>query len=120
MTDPPTGYDRDELAAWYAAQHLKVDPGLEAVAYFPEGAGERSIRFVAVNREIAGRTDEALEPIIFPLEMGTTTEHRLEFFDVSPEQWERLEAGTLDLPEGWSRAGRRIYRPERVAAKAAA
>ena len=44
-----TQFDRDEMAQWYAHEHLKTDPGLELVYYLPTKAGAREIRLVEIN-----------------------------------------------------------------------
>ena len=118
MTDPPTGLDRDELAAWYAAQHLKVDPGLEAVVYLPAGAGDREIRFLEISDLLAGRPGGPAEPIDFGIELGEETEHRLMLLDATPEHWDRFRLGTLPLPAGWSLDGATVWRAAPAGASA--
>lgn len=108
---PATQFDRDTMARWYAKQHLEVDPGLRAVYYLPTGAPEREIRFVEVNEMIAERRDDGLEPVDFGVGMESDTAHRLLVLDVTPEQWDRLQASTLALPSGWSLEGAVAYEP---------
>lgn len=102
---PATKFNRNGMAKWYAKQHLKTDPGIEAVYYLPATAGDREIRFVEVNRLLADRTDESLEPIDFGVDTGSDSEHALFVLDVTPEQWKRIERGVLRLPKGWSLDG---------------
>jgi hypothetical protein len=102
---PTTQFDRDSMARWYAKQHLKTDPGVVAVHYLPGGAGEREIRLVEVNQLMGDRTDDALEPIDFGADRGTETAHKLLVLDVTPAQWQRISAGELGLPSGWSLEG---------------
>lgn len=99
---PATQFDRDSLARWYAQQHLKTDPGIEAVYYLPKNAGDREIRFVEINHLIGDRNDDALEPIDFGIDMGTDTAHKLFVLDVTPDQWTRIQANALRLPGNWS------------------
>jgi hypothetical protein len=95
-------FDRDEVAEWYATQHLKVDIGLVSVHYLPGNCDSREIRLVEVNELLGDRTDESLQPIDFGVEMGTESAHRLVVLDVTPEQWERLKRGDLSLPDKWT------------------
>jgi len=99
---PTTQFNRDSMARWYAKEHLKTDPGIVAVHYLPHNAGEREIRFIEINNLIGDRTDDALEPIDFGVDTGTENAHKLFMLDVTPEQWERIEAGKLRLPGDWS------------------
>ncbi len=102
---PATTFDRDQLANWYADQHLKTDPGIITVYYLPANARQREIRFVEVNNLVGERNDDALEPIDFGVDMGSDAEHRLFVVDVTPAQWKRIEAGELKLPGNWSIEG---------------
>ena len=95
-------FDRDSLAKWYAEQHLLTDPGINAIFYLPTGAPEREIRLVEVNHLMAERTDESLVPIDFGVNIGIENAHSLVIVDVTPEQWERIQAGKLQLPGQWS------------------
>ena len=96
-----TTFDRDSLAQWYARQHLKTDPGITAVYYLPTGADERDIRLVEVNTMIGERQDEALAPIDFGVDRGEDTQHSLVILDVTPLQWQKIQAGSIHLPAGW-------------------
>ena len=107
---PATQFDRDSMARWYATQHLETDPGVVAVYYLPEGAGEREIRLVEVNELMGDRNDDALEPIDFGIDRGTDNEHQLFVLDVTPEQWTRIEKEELSLPTNWRREGAIAYR----------
>jgi len=95
-------FNRDSMARWYASQNIQTDPGIEVIYYLPENAGDREIRFVYVNKLLGDRTDDVLEPIDFGIDRDTANAHRLIFLDVTPEQWKRIEKGSLSLPLGWS------------------
>ncbi len=97
-----TQFDRSATARWYAEQHLKTDPGIRSVYYLPTNAPEREIRFIEVNELIGDRADDSLEPIDFGVDTGMDTEHRLFVLDVTPSQWDRIAASSLQLPQGWS------------------
>jgi hypothetical protein len=95
-------FDRDSMAAWYAQEHLKTDPGIASIYYLPKNAGEREIRLIEVNQLLADRNGNVLEPIDFGVDTGTETEHKLFVLDVTPQQWERIKAQKLSLPGNWS------------------
>ncbi|MFO7903278.1 MAG: hypothetical protein R6U98_11485 [Pirellulaceae bacterium] len=99
---PAIEFDRQSKAEWYAREHRKTDPGVVAVYYLPTNAGEREIRLIEVNNLIGDRNDNALEPIDFGIDRGMDTEHTLLILDVTPDQWERIQAGELQLPGNWS------------------
>jgi len=104
-----TQFDRDSLARWYAGEHLKTDPGIGSIYFLPNGADEREIRFVEINRMIPDQTDDALEPIDFGIDTGSENAHRLVVLDVTPTQWNRIETGRLSLPLGWLLDGKVHY-----------
>lgn len=95
-------FERDAMAHWYARQHLYTDPGIRTVYYLPENAPEREIRLIEVNDLMGESADDTLEPVNFGVDMGREVEHALYVLDVTPNQWERIERGELDLPNGWS------------------
>jgi|SRR6056297_3471806 len=94
-------FNRDSLAHWYAQEHLKTDPGIRKVVDLPTNADEREIRFIEINELMAERTSEILEPIDFGVDMDSENAHQLWVLDVTPNQWDRIEAGELTLPESW-------------------
>ena len=101
---PNAQFDRNTMAKWYAARHLKTDPGLREVFYLPADAPEREIRFLEVNELIADRERDPAEPIDFGVDTGGESAHRLMVLDVTPAQWEKIQKGELPLPSGWSLA----------------
>jgi len=107
-------FERDKLAKWYATQHLKTDPGVVSVHYLPKNAGEREIRFIEVNKLIADRFTEVLEPIDFGVDMGKKTEHRLLVLDVTPKQWVKIQNQELSIPNSWSLEQEQVFPPSRI------
>jgi len=99
------------MARWYANEHFKTDPGIEAVYFLPSNSDDREIRLVEVNNLIADRTNESLEAIDFGVDRGMDSEHSLSVLDVTPAQWEQLRAGDASLPAGWSLEGQIRYEP---------
>jgi hypothetical protein len=110
---PATKFNRDAMARWYAQQHLKTDPGVSAIYYLPRNAPAREIRFVEVNKLIAERRDDALEPFDFGADSGMDSEHKLFVLDVTPSQWERITKNSLPLPRGWTLEGAKLFRHKR-------
>ena len=102
-------FDRDSTARWYAGENLKTDPGIVAIHYLPSNAEEREIRFVVVNKMLSERTDDYLEAIDFGIDRGTSNEHKLVFLDVTPQQWEGVKEGRLELPDNWTLDGMQTF-----------
>jgi len=102
-------FNRDEMADWYAHEHLKVDPGVQKIYYLGDNAPAREIRFLEINTLLAERTDDALEPIDFRVDVGSEVEHKLLVLDVTPSQWQSIGRGTLTLPEEWSLNNAKVY-----------
>lgn len=99
-------FDRDAMARWYAEQHLKSDPGTDAIHYVPENSPNREIRLIEVNHLIPEREPE---PIDFGVDRGTPDFHRVVVLDVTPSQWDRILNGLSPLPDGWSLAGAQTF-----------
>lgn len=99
----PATFNRDAMAALYANRHKETDPAINAIFYLPTDAPPNEIRLVEVNEAITGTASP--EPIDFGVDAGSDNEHKLIVFDVTPEQWEEVQAGTLELPRGWALEG---------------
>ena len=99
---PALQFDRNSTARWYAIQRLKTDPAIREVLYLPTNAPDREIRLVEINELLAGRNDDALEPIDFGVDRGMKSEHKLLVLDVTPSQWQRINESDLALPPSWS------------------
>ena len=102
-------FDRDSAARSYAARHFKLDAGVRDVYYLPAGAPDREIRLVEVNELIAERQEDPLEPIDFGVDIGRPDGHSLIVLDITPGQWDRIQAGHLRLPPDWSREGAVLF-----------
>lgn len=77
---------------------------MRAVYHLKTNSPEREVRLLEVNDLMGEMKDTALEPFVICGEAGTAGEHRLAVLDVTPSQWDRLMAGRLPLPPGWSMA----------------
>jgi len=93
-------FDRDAMARCYAKRHFETDSGVQQIKYLPKGAPDSEIRFLEVNRMIA-ETDDP-EPIDFGVDIGNANAHTLYVLDVTPAQWEEIQAGRMRLPPGWT------------------
>ena len=109
-----TEFDAAAMAKFYARRHLKIDKGVRLVNYLPAGAGEREIRLLEVNELIAAEDDSGLTPLDFGVNTGAPDGHTLAILDVTPGQWERIRAGRIGLPPGWSLEGLSEYRRRRA------
>lgn len=95
-------FQRNSWAKKYAKAHLKSDSGIvEPVYYLPDGAPDREIRLVEINKETT-QEEVSLEPIDFGMDRGMDSEHKLLVLDVTPNQWTQIQDGRLKLPAGWS------------------
>jgi hypothetical protein len=99
---PATEFDRDDMARWYAREHVTIDPGIRIIYYLPRNAPPREIRLVEVNELLAEMKGDALEPIDFGVDTGSESEHKLIVLDVTPSQWDSIAQHRLPLPSGWS------------------
>jgi hypothetical protein len=97
-----TKFDRDNMANWYARQHVNTDPGIREVYYLHKNAPDREIRFIEINDLLDELEDDSLEPIDFGVDTGTSSEHSLFVLDVTPTQWDAIKKHTLPLPVGWT------------------
>lgn len=98
-------FNRDDLARWYATQHLRTDPGIREVHYLKHSSPDREIRLLEVNDMMVQQADEALEPLDFGVDTDSPTAHKLLVMDVTPAQWERIKRQELPLPQGWTLDG---------------
>lgn len=105
--EPPRVFDRDQLAGWYTAKHLSVEPSISDIIYLPGNAPENEIRLLEVNVLSDLPDDVPVEPIEFRVDQHLPGEHRLFVADISPGQWEKIKVGQLALPPGWVLAGYR-------------
>jgi len=99
--DLPKNPSRDQVAAWIARKHLAADPGITDVWHLPGNASEREIRLVEVNALLAELPNEEIIPIDFGFNVEGSV-FSLLVLDVTPDQWERLQAGALPLPATWT------------------
>ena len=97
-----TTFNRDEMARWYAAKHLKTYPGTKVIYYLTYGTPAREIRFLEVNDMIIPRDVAPLEPLDFGVDIRSPEGHTLMVLDVTPAQFERIHKNELALPKGWS------------------
>jgi len=95
-----TAFDRDGLARWYAQRHMDIDNGVMRILHLPTNAPPREIRFLEVNRMISEMTPP--EPIDFGVDIDGENPHTLYVLDVTPAQWEAIQARTMPLPAGWT------------------
>lgn len=96
--------DRDGLARYYAARHMDFDEAVVRILHLPTNAHAREIRFLEVNRLISEMMP--LEALDFGVAIDGDNRHRLCVLDVTPSQWDAIEAGILPLPSGWTLEGK--------------
>lgn len=90
----------ETVAREVAAAHCEQDPDTTAVYLVPDPAGAE-IRLVEVSRAL-GTVGE-----ILPYRFKPTPERGVPYATViillSPADWEQLQQGQLELPQGWGR-----------------
>ena len=96
----PKSPSRDQVAEWLAKQHFAADPGITDVWYLPDSP-EQEIRLIEVNALLTGLSDEDIIPVDFGFDVEGLN-YTLLVVDVTPDQWQRLQAGALPLPEHWT------------------
>ena len=110
--EPPTGApDKHVVASWLARKHLAIDPGL--VEVYELGGPPSEIRFIEVNRllPIAEPTGGQFQFVDFGLDISGL-DFSLFVIDMTLDQWQKVAAGTLRLPEGWAIEPRTVFRRE--------
>ncbi len=100
---------RAAFAKWLAREHLVFDKRLTLVVYLPGGAPEDEVRLLEVN---TGLYPEPGNPIV-PVETTpavTDLQFRVWVADVTPDEWDQIQANPGLLPPGWSLEGRQTIR----------
>ena len=103
----PASSNRDEIAAWLAKKHFRVDSGVREVWYLPQGAPPDEIRLLELRDRFAGN-ESKVEPVDFGLEIEGEP-FRLLVADVSSEQVQSIKADPSGLPNGWSLDGSKVW-----------
>lgn len=98
----PSPFDIDSQARHYAKTHYRSDAGVQEIYYLPSETPDRTIRFIEVNNLMAEMRDDCLEPFELTADRGSHTEHHISILDVTPAQWDRINARQITLPEGWA------------------
>ncbi|MDP3277248.1 MAG: hypothetical protein Q8Q09_18810 [Deltaproteobacteria bacterium] len=88
-----------EIAGELAQAHVEDDPQTTAV-YYVEGVHDE-IRLV----EVSGSLGNGGVGEVLPFRFKPQPEHGIPFASVlvllSPSEWTQVQAGTLELPQGW-------------------
>jgi hypothetical protein len=94
--------DKDETAAELAQAHFSVEPGIIAiyrvVAREREQQSTEPVKLLEVNT----RTPAAgIRPVHFGPDPAAGIRYASVVIEVTPDEYEDLQRGTLMLPEGW-------------------
>ena len=101
--------ERAAFAIWLARQHLRFDSRLTQVVYLPTGAPEDEVRLLEVN---TGLYPEPGSPIV-PVETTpavTERPFRVWVADVTPDEWNQIQAKPGLLPLWLEFGGKADYR----------
>jgi hypothetical protein len=104
--------ERAAFANWLARQHLRFDSRLTQAIYLPSGAPEDEVRLLEIN---TGLYPEPGSPIV-PVETTpavTDVPFRVWVADVTPEEWDLIQANPGLLPPSWSLQGGQTIRRAR-------
>jgi hypothetical protein len=101
---PDAGMSRDEFARWIGRRHFAIDKGISRIVYLPTGAPPGEVRLLEVN-ELAHIPENApIEAIDFMPDIEGL-HYRLFVADVTPRQFEAVQAHRVTLPAGWNLEG---------------
>ena len=104
-TTTETDFDRSGMARVYADLHRRIDNGVIDIFHLPTDAPPREVRLLEVN-SLIHETIWPLEAIDFGVDIDSENAHTLMVLDITPSQWEAVQAGKLALPQGWTLEGR--------------
>lgn len=100
---------RAAFAGWLARQHLTFDSRLTLAVYLPNGAPEDEVRLLEVNTGLYPGPGNPIAPV----ETTPATADipfRVWVADITPDEWNRIQANPGLLPAGWSLEGRQTIR----------
>lgn len=102
---PPPRANGDDFARWLAHRHLESDASVRDVIYLPSGAPASEVRLLEVNRLLNAPAPDVIEPTDYTPDIAGLS-FTVFVADITPDQWERIERGTLALPRGWELGGK--------------
>ena len=101
--------ERAAFAIWLARQHLRFDSRLTQVVYLPFGAPEDEVRLLEVNTDLYPEPGSPIVPVETTPAV-TDLPFRVWVADVTPYEWNQIQANPGLLPPGWSLEGRQTIR----------
>jgi hypothetical protein len=101
--------EKAAFAEWLARQHLRFDSRLTQAVYLPTGAAEDEVRLLEVNTGLFPEQGNPITPVE-ATPVVTDLPFRVCVADVTPEEWQQIQANPALLPAGWSLEGNRVIR----------
>ena len=92
---------KDDMARRLADAHLAVEPGIARVVRLradDESDPDEPLKMLEVNRHTFAA---GIRPVYFPPSARHGIPFTTAIVEVTPEEFERIEAGALALPDGW-------------------
>jgi len=89
------------VAKKLAAAHRRADKKTTTIKFFPNSS-DNVIQLLEVS--MAAPTTGEILPFRFPADVEHGVDYPSVVVLVSPEEWERVESGSLTLPIGWNLA----------------
>jgi hypothetical protein len=102
--EPAPGISRDEFARWVGRLHYEIDKGIIRVLHFPTGAPVDEVRLLEVNGLLPLPENAPVVAFDFMPDIEGVN-YRLFVADVTPRQFDEIQAGRIALPTGWSLEG---------------
>lgn len=92
----------NEYAETLARAHFELEPGITTIAQLVSGSDElpnEPLKMLEVNENTLSL---GVRPISFPARVeGTAWYPPVVIIEVTPDEYKRIEAGSLSLPNGW-------------------
>lgn len=98
QTRPPT---RQEVALRMARFSYEVDPENTVAIYHLDAPGDADESPVRLLEVVRGAIPAGVLPIGFPPVPEAGYPYRRVLVEVTPDEFDRIRAGTLPLPHGW-------------------
>ncbi len=100
VDDTPVGRPKDEVAAWLAKWHLRIDSDVHEIWYLPSGSPLDEIRLLELSDRVV-HDEGKINAVNYRLDMEGIP-FRLMVADASTEGADLARSDPQQLPDGWS------------------
>jgi hypothetical protein len=104
-----TNHVLEQFVATLVQEHFELEEDLEQIVWLKKGPPSE-IRLLEVNRNTAatGMVE------VFGFAPSADVPYPLRIAEITPDEWERVQNGTISLPESWSLEDAEIFTREHV------